>query len=281
MAITRTADTDDDGTGNTGTIRNAAWKTEIYDQIDDAIDGADAAVRSVALGGTGRATATAYAVLTGGTTATGAHQSIASVGTSGQVLTSNGAGAKPTFQTPASGVAGSDTQVMFNDTGALAGDTGLTYNKTTDALTVGSLVATLGQIKFPATQSASSDANTLDDYEEGTWTPSDGSGAGLSFTSVSAAYVKIGQLVVAGFELVYPSTASGTAAKIGGLPFATFGTPSNGWTGVVGYTDSSIDFRFLALGTNLFPYKTDGVQPTNANLSLKSVRGMAVYRASA
>jgi len=28
-----------------------------------------------------------------------------------------------------------------------------------------------GQIKFPATQNSSADANTLDDYEEGTWTP--------------------------------------------------------------------------------------------------------------
>src|ERR1035437_2045665 len=44
--------------------------------------------------------------------------------------------------------------------------------------------ASAGQIKFPASQNASSDANTLDDYEEGTWTPADGSGAGLSFTSV-------------------------------------------------------------------------------------------------
>jgi len=53
----------------------------------------------VASGGTGAATATAYAVQCGGTTTTGAHQSIASVGTSGQVLTSNGAAALPTFQT--------------------------------------------------------------------------------------------------------------------------------------------------------------------------------------
>jgi hypothetical protein len=50
-------------------------------------------------GGTGATSATAYAVQCGGTTSTGAHQSIASVGTSGQVLTSNGAGALPTFQT--------------------------------------------------------------------------------------------------------------------------------------------------------------------------------------
>lgn len=53
----------------------------------------------VASGGTGSATATAYAVQCGGTTSTGAHQSVASVGTSGQVLTSNGAGALPSFQT--------------------------------------------------------------------------------------------------------------------------------------------------------------------------------------
>lgn len=58
----------------------------------------------VSSGGTGRATATAYAVVCGGTTATGPLQSIASVGTTGQVLTSNGVGALPTMQ--ASFVAG-------------------------------------------------------------------------------------------------------------------------------------------------------------------------------
>lgn len=53
---------------------------------------------TVPYGGTGLASATAYAVLCGGTTSTGAFQSVASVGTAGQVLTSNGAGALPTFQ---------------------------------------------------------------------------------------------------------------------------------------------------------------------------------------
>lgn len=57
----------------------------------------------VAGGGTGLTSATAYAVLCGGTTSTGNFQSIAGVGTSGQVLTSNGAGALPTFQAAASG----------------------------------------------------------------------------------------------------------------------------------------------------------------------------------
>ena len=55
----------------------------------------------VANGGTGATSQTAYAVLAGGTTSTGAYQSVASVGTSGQILTSNGASALPTFQNAA------------------------------------------------------------------------------------------------------------------------------------------------------------------------------------
>lgn len=58
---------------------------------------------SVAEGGTGQVSLTAYAVLAGGTTSTSPIQSIASVGTAAQVLTSNGAGALPTFQDAAGG----------------------------------------------------------------------------------------------------------------------------------------------------------------------------------
>lgn len=54
---------------------------------------------NVAHGGTGDTSLTAYAVLCGGTTTMAAVQSVASVGTSGQVLVSNGASALPTFQT--------------------------------------------------------------------------------------------------------------------------------------------------------------------------------------
>jgi len=49
-------------------------------------------------------------------------------------------------------------------------------------------------ITFPATQSASSDANTLDDYEEGTWTPTS-PGGGYVFSTVSGKYTKIGNRV--------------------------------------------------------------------------------------
>ncbi|MCP5004122.1 MAG: hypothetical protein GY941_09305, partial [Planctomycetes bacterium] len=55
-------------------------------------------------GGTGRSTSTtAYGVICAGTTAAGVQQTVASAGTSGQVLTSNGASALPTFQASAAG----------------------------------------------------------------------------------------------------------------------------------------------------------------------------------
>lgn len=57
----------------------------------------------VAGGGTGVTSFTAYSVVAGGTTTTGALQSVVSVGSSGQVLTSNGAAALPTWQTAPTG----------------------------------------------------------------------------------------------------------------------------------------------------------------------------------
>jgi hypothetical protein len=55
----------------------------------------------VANGGTGLSTTTEYSVVFAGTTATGPFQASAGPGTATHVLTSNGAGALPTFQAPA------------------------------------------------------------------------------------------------------------------------------------------------------------------------------------
>jgi hypothetical protein len=59
----------------------------------------------VSNGGTGIATTTAYGLIAAGTSSTGAFQQVSGTGTSGQLLTSNGAGALPTWQNaPATGV---------------------------------------------------------------------------------------------------------------------------------------------------------------------------------
>jgi hypothetical protein len=78
-------------------------------------------------------------------------------------------------------------------------------------------------IAFPNTQTASSDANTLDDYEEGTWTPVVTSQGG-SITSYTAAgtYIKIGRSVLLTMRVLLSNvgTASGNM-NITGLPFTS------------------------------------------------------------
>ena len=95
-------------------VTNNAWNSE-----DPA---------QVAKGGTGRASQTAYAVICGGTTTTAAQQSVASVGTANQVLTSNGAGALPTFQNVS--VTGAITSVVsqvFTSNGTYTPTSGMVY----------------------------------------------------------------------------------------------------------------------------------------------------------
>jgi hypothetical protein len=78
-------------------------------------------------------------------------------------------------------------------------------------------------ITFPATQSASTDVNTLDDYEEGTFTPTvtPAAGAFTTLTNVSGSYTKIGNVVniVMTYTISSIGTASG-AVTIGNLPFS-------------------------------------------------------------
>jgi len=167
---------------------------------------------------------TQYGIVYGGG-AGGAPVSTAA-GTTGQFLGANTGGA-PTWQTPSGGGSpgGSPTQVQYNNTGAFGGISGFTTDGTrvTASTTIGvggATPSTSGAgITFPATQSASSDVNTLDDYEEGTWTPTDGSGAGLTLTSAFATYTKVGRLVQVQAFITYPTTANATNASIGGLPF--------------------------------------------------------------
>lgn len=112
-----------------GTIASGVW------------NGTDIAVAD---GGTGVGSLTAYAPIFGGTTSTGAVQS-GTVGSAGQVLTSNGAGALPTFQSPAGGGnvtgPGSSTDnavVRFDGTGGtLIQNSAVTIADTTGDITGG------------------------------------------------------------------------------------------------------------------------------------------------
>jgi hypothetical protein len=113
-----------------------------------------------------------------------------------------------------------------------------------------------GGIQFPATQVASANANTLDDYEEGTWTPVVRLGSTVNTSSgVAATYTKIGRVVYIQATIA-TITKSGTGdLSVGGLPF-TVGASSLGdiqatvrWEAI---TSSGLIYGYFSAGnTNI------------------------------
>lgn len=79
-------------------------------------------------------------------------------------------------------------------------------------------------ITFPATQNASSDANTLDDYEEGTWTPTIGGYSSVNYAYRQGSYTKIGRTVIAYWDLHVTSVTGSFNGTITGLPFNVSGS---------------------------------------------------------
>lgn len=107
-------------------------------------------------------------------------------------------------------------------------------NKTLTAPTISGILTTAGQVAFPATQNASSNANTLDDYEEGTFNPTiiGTTVAGSHvYTSSLGEYVKIGQWVyVTGYIAMSSKDGamSGSFVQVSGFPFAGSGANRQG-----------------------------------------------------
>jgi hypothetical protein len=124
-----------------------------------------------------------------------------------------------------------DGVATWSEVGGVAG-TAMTLNSTglgvgvTPTGTGGCLQLKSG-ITFPATQVASSDANTLDDYEEGDWTIGltfGGASTGITTNANTGRYTKIGRQVTVTGYLALTSKGSSTGdALITGLPFSISG----------------------------------------------------------
>jgi hypothetical protein len=190
----------------------------------------------VANGGTGVASATAYALLAGGTTTTGPFQSIASVGTSGQVLTSNGAGALPTFQAAAGGV----TTISF-------GSTGLTPNTATSGAV--SVAGTLA-IANGGTGSTSTTYCSLTSNVTGTLPVANGGTGATTFTTNS---VVLGNGTSAlNANLVAPGS-SGNVLTSNGSTWTSAAAAAGGFTNMT---------AFVSPGTFTTPATTTKIKVT-------------------
>ena len=97
---------------------------------------------------------------------------------------------------------------------------------TSTANTSGAKLQTSDGLTFPATAVASADPNTLDDYEEGTWTPTivDSIGAAVMTSGATGFYTKIGNQVTLSFNQISWSSKGTLATSpitIAGFPFAS------------------------------------------------------------
>jgi hypothetical protein len=98
----------------------------------------------------------------------------------------------------------------------------------------GIVAANGGGIQFPATQVPSANANTLDDYEEGTWTPAYATGFSAVVYSVrTGTYTKIGRFVQLNFYINTGAVTASGDISVSGLPFATGSYSQNNYIGVV------------------------------------------------
>lgn len=134
--------------------------------------------------------------------------------------------------------------VVINGTSGITGNTGTLISASTIGVGGTTPSASGAGITFPATQSASIDANTLDDYEEGTWTPSY-SPTGASFSSITYAvqngiYTKVGNVVTVSFYMSVSSASGGSGdIRITGFPFSAVSTGLRQGAGLVNYQQLS------------------------------------------
>ena len=119
---------------------------------------------------------------------------------------------------------GTDTvTIATGGTAAVTVDSGQrTKFPTTIGVGAATPAASGAGITFPATASASSDANTLDDYEEGTWTATMtcGTSGTITMNDNTGKYTKVGRLVnISGFFSVTSVSSPTGRLNLNGLPF--------------------------------------------------------------
>ena len=122
------------------------------------------------------------------------------------------------------------TQLFIDDDKVSLSYNGAGRFETTDdgVKVIGDVKASTG-ILFGSDTAA---ANTLDDYEEGTWTPTVLSGGTIGTPQYTCTYTKIGRLVTINADVHQLSdTTSNTNIAIGGLPYVPSGTSGN-WSAV-------------------------------------------------
>jgi hypothetical protein len=152
----------------------------------------------------------------------------------------------------------------------------------------------IGQLKFPATQNPSSDANTMDDYDEGSWTPvigGSGGESGQTYANQNGYYIKLGQLVLCLFNVGLSVKGTITSqVRIKGIPFtissltnvdcpyaASFQNLATNWVEII-FRAAAGEVVFRVTG-NTAAAATNGTNLVTADIADNTIfRGAVMFR---
>jgi len=257
--------------GGAGT--NPAWGTDLPTAVTIGTkyiyraDGTDVAIAD---GGTGAGTATA------------AFDALSPMTTVGDLIYGGASGtgtrlaAGATTEILVGGGAAAPVWTTATGTGAPARAGSPTF---TTKITTPTIDLTGGQIAFPATAVPSANVNTLDDYEEGTWTPvytpETGSFTSLTMNCSSPKYTRIGNLVTLtafiSTSVVDPTGASGYVS-ITGLPFSVSGYASGAVT-LTSNWSGDVPISCAANGSTIYLYYRTSANGVDTTLKVSDMAG--------
>ena len=166
-----------------------------------------------------------------------------------------------------------------------SGVDGLTLSSTDLKISSGDLIFSTANKGVVLGSTSNNDANTLDDYEEGTWTPSVGGNSSNGTTN--AHYLKVGNLVQIGFDFTISTIGTGSTSVVSGLPFNALATTAGSVAYYSGLSASPVYLTFYVTssGTIQFGWNTSGsaIIQNNGGAILTSgsrVIAAASYRSS-
>ena len=186
-----------------------------------------------------------------------------SLNTAGQPVVSGTTITSSAFNSAMSDIATALTQSIAYDgqtttTGLIPFAFGLKTDILSPYTALGPVSLTAGQLQFPASQNASSDPNTLDDYEEGTFTPtvigSTLAGVG-TYTQQKGVYTKVGRLVTVNVWLQWTAHTGTGNMSFSGLPFTIQNTSGNyggisiGYVSNIALTAGNVIYGLTEFGT--------------------------------
>ena len=126
-------------------------------------------------------------------------------------------------------------------------------------------------------------ANALNDYEEGTWTPIVHNPSGITLSKAHGQYRKIGKQVFAAFEITFPSTSGSDHLICKGLPFTSGNASQSNCGGVAKDYQNVVDtadgpiYHIPQNNTQIQFYRDSGQNMLIGNVSGGNFRGVAIY----